>query len=56
LNPTASQTAYVKWGQGRRTPRRFTKTGDAALERMYARHFVWPGKGPFHPPTRQRAQ
>lgn len=50
LNLTASQTAYVKWGKGRRTPLRFTKTGDAALERVYARHFVWPGKGPFHPP------
>jgi hypothetical protein len=50
LNLTASQTVYVKWGKGRRTPLRFTKTGDAALERVYARHFVWPGKGPFHPP------
>jgi hypothetical protein len=50
LNLTASQTAYVKWGKGRRTPLRFTKTGDVALERVYARHFVWPGKGPFHPP------
>lgn len=50
LNLTASQTAYMKWGKGRRTPLRFTKTGDAAVERVYARHFVWPGKGPFHPP------
>lgn len=50
LNLTASQTAYVKWGKGRRTALRFTKTGDPALERVYARHFVWPGKGPFHPP------
>ena len=50
LNLTATQTAYVKWGKGRRTPLRFTKTGDAALERVYARHFVWPGKRPFHPP------
>jgi len=50
LKLTASQTAYVKGGKGRRTPLRFTKTGDAALERVYARHFLWPGKGPFHPP------
>lgn len=50
LNLTASQTAYVKWGKGRRTALRFTKTGDPPLERVYARHFVWPGKGPFHPP------
>ena len=27
LNLTASQTAYVKWGKGRRTALRFTKTG-----------------------------
>ncbi len=50
LNLTASQTAYVKWGKGRRTPLRFTKTGEERLEKVYARHFVWPGKGPFHPP------
>jgi hypothetical protein len=50
LNLTASQTAYVKWGKGRRIPLRFSKTGDAGVERVYARHFVWPGKGPFHPP------
>lgn len=50
LNLTASQTAYVEWGNGWRTLLRFTETGDAALERVYARHFVWPGKGPFHPP------
>lgn len=54
LNLTASQTVYVTWGKGRRTPLRFTKTGDAALERVYARHFVWPGKGPFHPPRARR--
>jgi hypothetical protein len=47
LNLTASQTAYVK---RRWTPLGFTETGDAALERVYARHFVWLGKGPFHPP------
>lgn len=47
LNLTASHTAYVKWGKGKRTPLRFTKTGDATLERIYGRHFVWPGKGPF---------
>jgi hypothetical protein len=26
-----------------------TKTGDPRLEEAYARHFVWPGKGPFDP-------
>jgi len=44
------QAGYVRWGDGPRTPLRFTKTGDAKLEKIYARHFVWPGKGPFHPP------
>ena len=38
------------WGKGSRTPLRFTKTGEARLEKIYARHFVWSGKGPFHPP------
>ncbi len=55
LNLTASPTPYVKWGKGARTALRFTKTGDAALERVYARHFVWPGKAPFHSPPDQRA-
>ena len=30
--------------------RRFTKTGDAKLEKAYSTHFAWPGKGPWHPP------
>lgn len=50
LNLVPSQTAYVKWGKGTRTPLRFTKTGEPRLEKVYARHFVWPGKGPFHAP------
>jgi hypothetical protein len=50
LNLVPSHTAYVKWGKGTRTPLRFTKTGEKRLEQTYARHFVWPGNGPFHPP------
>jgi hypothetical protein len=50
LNLVPSHTAYVKWGKGRRTPLRFTKTGKKRLEEIYARHFVWPGKGLFHLP------
>ena len=50
LNLVPSHTAYVKWGKGPRVPLRFTKTGEERLEKIYARHFVWPGKGPFHPP------
>ena len=55
LNLTASSTAYVRWGKGPRPPLRFTKTGEAKLEAIYGRHFVWPGKGPFHLPARERA-
>jgi hypothetical protein len=50
LNLAPSHAAYVKWGKGPRTPLRFTKTGEERLEKIYGRHFVWPGKGPFHPP------
>jgi hypothetical protein len=33
-----------------RYSRRFSKSGDREVERAYARHFVWPGKRPFHTP------
>lgn len=49
LNLVASVTAYRQ----RSSRLRFTKTGDPRLEKVYARHFVWPGKGPFHPPRRK---
>jgi hypothetical protein len=50
LKLVPSQTAYVRWGKGARTPLRFTKTAEMRLEKIYARHFVWPGEDPFHPP------
>lgn len=50
LKLTARQTAYMRWGKGPKRPIRFTKTGEPRLERIYARHFVWPGKGPFQLP------
>ena len=50
LNLVPSHTAYVKWGKGLRTPLRFTKTGQEQFEKLYARHFIWPGNGSFHPP------
>src|SRR5262245_4104705 len=43
LDMRPSQTAYVKWGKGRRTPLRFSKTGDPKLEEDYSRHFLAPG-------------
>jgi hypothetical protein len=52
LNLVPSTTDYRRWGKGRKQRLRFTKTGDARLEVAYATHFVWPGKSPFHPPTR----
>lgn len=50
LNLVPSLTVYTRRGKGPKRQLRFTKTGDRKLEEAYARHFVWPGKGPFHPP------
>ncbi len=48
-------TVYTRWGKGPKQRLRFTKTADSKLEEVYARHFVWPGKGPFHsPPSESR--
>jgi hypothetical protein len=49
LVPTV--TVYMRWGKGPKQRLRFTKTGDSRVEEAYARHFVWPAKGPFHPPV-----
>jgi hypothetical protein len=54
LKLVPSVTAYMRWGKGPKQRLRFTKTGDPKLEEVYARHFVWPGKGPFHPPVTRR--
>jgi hypothetical protein len=51
LKLVPSVTVYMRWGKGPKQRLRFTKTGDPRLEEAYARHFVWPGKGPFHPPV-----
>lgn len=50
LKLVPSETVYVCHGN-RRQRLRFTKTGDAKLEKAYATHFIWPGKGPFHLPA-----
>ena len=50
LNLVPSTTTYMRWGKGPKRRLQFTKTGDPKLEEAYGRHFVWPGKGPFHPP------
>ena len=51
LNLIPSIMVYMRWGKGPKQHLRFTKTGDRKLEEAYARHFVWPGKGPFHRPV-----
>jgi hypothetical protein len=50
LNLVPSVTAYIRHGSGPKRQLRFTKTGDAKIERAYSTHFVWPGKGQWHPP------
>ena len=51
LNLVPSFTAYMRRGKGPKQRLRFTKTSAPNLEEAHARHFVWPGKGPFHPPA-----
>ena len=50
LRLVPSVTVYLRWGKGPKQRLRFTKTGSPGVEEAYARHFIWPGKGPFHPP------
>jgi hypothetical protein len=50
LNLVPSTTAYIRLGSGPKRQLRFTKTGDAKLERAYSTHFIWPGKGLWRPP------
>jgi hypothetical protein len=50
LKLVATPASYTVHGRGPAVSLRFTKTGEARLEKIYARHFVWPGKIPFHPP------
>jgi hypothetical protein len=42
-----SLTVYNRWGDGPKHRLRFTKTGDAKLEKANATHLVWPGKKAF---------
>ncbi len=56
LNLVPSTTAYVRRGKrGHRAQHQFSKTGDATVEEAYSRHFVWPGKGPFHPSSNKES-
>lgn len=49
-NLVATPTVYMSAGNPPLVPLRFTKNREQALEKIYAKHFVWPGKIPFHPP------
>jgi hypothetical protein len=40
LNLKESWTAYRNWGKGPKRPLRFSKSGDAQIERRYATHYV----------------
>lgn len=51
LNLVPSITVYMRWSKGPKQRLRFTKTRDPRIEEAYSRHFVWPGKGSFHPPA-----
>lgn len=51
LKLVPSPTVYLQHGRGPKRRLHFTKTDDAKLEKAYATHFIWPGKGPFHPPA-----
>ena len=53
LNLKPSWTAYMRWGKGPKQRLRFSKSCDPKVEEAYATHFVWPGKGPFHPPAQR---
>ena len=49
LNLVPSAFHYMRRGGGSNRRLRFTKTGDPKLEEAYSRHYLWPGKPPFHP-------
>jgi hypothetical protein len=44
LKLVPSATSYVRHGSGPKQRLRFTKTGDAKLEKAYSTHFIWPGR------------
>ena len=35
-----SYTTYNSWGKGRKVPLRFSKSGQASIEKIYATHFI----------------
>lgn len=41
LNMVPSQTIYRRWGKGKKTILRFSKSGARVLEEAYSRHYIW---------------
>ena len=56
LNLVPTACIHHPTTKGSRKQLRFTKTGAPRLEEAYARHFVWPGKGPFHMPEPRKVE
>jgi hypothetical protein len=50
-NLVPSVVSYRRQSQNSKQRLRFTKTGAPKLEEAYSRHYLWPGKSPFHPPA-----
>ncbi len=42
-----SRTAYMSWGKGPERQLRFSKSGSAQIEQLWATHFLKPEKTPF---------
>jgi hypothetical protein len=51
LNLVPSIFTYRRQSENSKQRLRFAKTGDPKLEEAYSRHYLWPGKSPFHPPV-----
>ena len=47
LKLVPSATAYLRHGSRPKQRLRFTKTGDAKLEKAYSTHFIWPGRARY---------
>ena len=41
LNMVSRQTVHHQWGKGKKRILRFSKSGDANIERAYSRHYSW---------------
>ncbi|BBH23025.1 hypothetical protein Back11_43700 [Paenibacillus baekrokdamisoli] len=42
MNLKESYTAYMSWGKGKKSPLRFSKSGNSQVEQHYSTHYVKP--------------